>query len=599
MLRSKVGQLDSLRKELTYRRLASRLGSKPRDPPKAATPVQLPLYPQGTSANVPYTADEIYRTLCTVSTSGPTRKHIDVLGVQAVADLPLEQLIPTGYLPPVSWLADPATSGGSNVFPAPIPPPEEKLRNGARRPGHEEFFLRAKEVTMDNEDALRILQRKPPLEGRPAIKLSHFRKMFEGLSDMAEYWDTSLDNYVNTSSESEAVASNMDKAADGGKGSETSQKTPGVSYTGRRIGNGEQMEPSYRVNTITAFVETIVWCFRCAVEPNRKDWLSFHNMLIRVPPSDNVYCTPEDRQQARRGVREGPMMGIQCRSSTMFRKINEMAGEGKCELRDLLFEVALGLFLAQKRDREGKQEIRHWEGKWWCTKPRWGGGPGGPVFEGDGEVTEEGKQERAGVKAKDEVKGEANDKGEKGMTVEGKVSSSKDKPKPSDPARKKQKLSSARAIWNAGLPPQSAWENNVAYQHVGKVESSDHDDVSSPISSLPHSHDEKGTNPLNQIYLISSVIHHISIVHLRVPTRYVAYIGQTTPPPADFVPSQHPWYVLKVRRSRWYDLFDKEDRVEAMRGVWGVVGWLMRSEKKEKRDGGVEKEAHAGGKYRF
>jgi hypothetical protein len=79
-----------------------------------------------------------------------------------------------------------------------------------------------------------------------------------------------------------------------------------------------------------------------------------------------------------------------------------------------------------------------------------------------------------------------------------------------------------------------------------------------------------------------------------------------TPPPADFVPAQHPWYALKVRRSRWYDLFDKEDRIEAMRGVWGVVGWLMRREKKgkgEKGDGGVEKEAQQdltqGGKYRF
>ncbi len=501
MLRSKVGQFDGLKGELTYRHLASGLDSKPRDPPKAATPVQLPLYPQGTSANVTYTAGEIYRTLCTFSTSGPTQNHVDVLGVQVVADIPLEQLIPTGYLPPVSWLADPATSGGSNEFPAPIPPPDEKLRNGARKPGHEEFFLRAKEVIMDNEDALRILQRKPPLEGRPHMKLSHFRKMFEGLSDMAEYWDTSLDNYVTTSTESEAVASNIDKtrqdakAADGGKSSETSPKTPRVSYTGRRIGNGEQMEPSYRVNTITAFVETIVWCFRCAVEPNRKDWLSFHKMMVRVPPFDNVYCTPEDKQQARRGVREGPLMGIQCRSSTMFRKTNEIAGEGKSELRDLLFEVALGLFLAQKRDREGKQEIRHWEGKWWCTKPRWGGGPGGPMVEGDGEVTKEGKQERAGVKAKDEVKGEANDKGEKELKVEGKVSSSKDKPKPSDPARKKQKLSGARAIWNAALPPQSAWENNVAYQHVGKVEGSDHDDVSSPIPSPSHSNKEKELTP--------------------------------------------------------------------------------------------------------
>ena len=29
-------------------------------------------------------------------------------------------------------------------------------------------------------------------------------------------------------------------------------------------------------------------------------------------------------------------------------------------------------------------------------------------------------------------------------------------------------------------------------------------------------------------------------------------------------------------RSRWYDLFSAEDRVEAMRGIWAVLGLLMR-----------------------
>lgn len=68
--------------------------------------------------------------------------------------------------------------------------------------------------------------------------------------------------------------------------------------------------------------------------------------------------------------------------------------------------------------------------------------------------------------------------------------------------------------------------------------------------------------------------------------------------------------MLKVRRSRWYNLLDKEDRVEAMRGVWGVIGWLMRAEggggekgDGGKGDGGVEKEKKRdlteGGKYRF
>lgn len=475
---SELGLSQRSKGELTHQHLASRLDSKPRDPPEAATPVQLPLYPQGTSANVPYTAEEIYRTFCSYSTSGATPEHVDALRVQVVADIPLVQLIPTGYLPPISWLADPATSGGSNVFPAPLPPPDEKLRNGANKPGHQEFFSRAKEVIMDNEDVFRILQRKPPLEGRPHMRIAHFRKTFEGLSDMAEYWDTSLDNYVTTSPALEAVAMDVDEirqeatAADEAKSTETSPNTPRVSYTGRRIGNGEEMAPSYRIKTVTTFVETIAWCFRCRVERTLNDKFRFHSMVIKVPASDSVYCTPEDQQQARRGVREGPLMGIQCRPCIMFRTANEIAGEGKSELMDLFSEVALGLLLAQKRDREGKEEIRHWDGKWWCTKPRWGGGPGGPVAEGDGEVTEDGKEKKAGSKAKDE--------GEKGVKAKGEASASKDMAKPINPALKRQKLSGKRGEWSAGSPPQSVWEKNVVYQHVGKVKGSDHDDVSPP-----------------------------------------------------------------------------------------------------------------------
>lgn len=33
---------------------------------------------------------------------------------------------------------------------------------------------------------------------------------------------------------------------------------------------------------------------------------------------------------------------------------------------------------------------------------------------------------------------------------------------------------------------------------------------------------------------------------------------------------------LEMVRSRWWDMFVPADRVEAMRGVWGMMAWLMR-----------------------
>lgn len=535
--------LDRLNKKtqklLTHNSVATKIEDKPREAPPSATPVQLPQYPHGCLNNVPYTADEIYRLFSTLQKPGPNKRHLEALNVHVVADVALEQLIPNGYIPPTSWLADPATSGGSNAFPAPIPPPNEKLRNGAYKPKHEDFYSRVKELMVNNDDAFCSLQRKPPPQGRPAIKLAHFRKMWDSLSDIAGYWDTSLDRYITT--EPEAAAMDVDqiraevKAVNKGDTQKSTSKTPKVEYTGRRISNGEHMPPMFREHTIAAFVETIVWCFRCRVEqPRIAPKLRFHQMMFGILQSNSVYCTPEDQQQARKGLRQGPVMGIQCRPNFEFRKPNEIPGETKDEIRDLLHEVSLGLSMAQKRDREGKEEDKYWEGKWWCTVPRFGGAPERPAGDDDDE------------EMKDEAK------------ADGKESESDNKTDPSASARKKQKLSGARAKWSAAPPPSSQYEKNVVYQHVGKVKGANYDDI----------------------YLISSLTHHLSILHLRVPSAYSAYLTLHHPPSPDFVPSQHPWYKIEVRRSRWFDLLDAADRVEAMRGIWGVVGWLMRGKGK-------------------
>ena len=40
-----------------------------------------------------------------------------------------------------------------------------------------------------------------------------------------------------------------------------------------------------------------------------------------------------------------------------------------------------------------------------------------------------------------------------------------------------------------------------------------------------------------------------------------------------------------MRRSHWFDLLVAEDRIQAMRGIWAVLDWLMRKvEDPEKPD---------------
>ena len=49
---------------------------------------------------------------------------------------------------------------------------------------------------------------------------------------------------------------------------------------------------------------------------------------------------------------------------------------------------------------------------------------------------------------------------------------------------------------------------------------------------------------------------------------------------------------VTVWRSKWWDLFSAEERVEAMGAVWGMMGWLMRDVREE---GGERMEGVEGG----
>jgi hypothetical protein len=78
--------------------------------------------------------------------------------------------------------------------------------------------------------------------------------------------------------------------------------------------------------------------------------------------------------------------------------------------------------------------------------------------------------------------------------------------------------------------------------------------------------------------MLSSVNHHVSLVHLRVHRRYVDYITQGK---SDFGEesdsSGQPWHTLSLRRTRWYDLMKGEDRVEAFEGAWIMFHYMMKN----------------------
>jgi hypothetical protein len=81
--------------------------------------------------------------------------------------------------------------------------------------------------------------------------------------------------------------------------------------------------------------------------------------------------------------------------------------------------------------------------------------------------------------------------------------------------------------------------------------------------------------------MISSINHHIAILHLRVHRRYLEVLshGDSTYS-TDSDPDQ-PWHILKLQRTRWYDLFDLNDRIEALKATWSVFHYQLRTTHRE------------------
>jgi hypothetical protein len=82
--------------------------------------------------------------------------------------------------------------------------------------------------------------------------------------------------------------------------------------------------------------------------------------------------------------------------------------------------------------------------------------------------------------------------------------------------------------------------------------------------------------------MVSSLNHHISVLKLRVHPLYIQYLTEGTLP--EDTPSDPSWCSPQLHRTQWFDLFDVEDRKEAMRGIWGITSYLMRHQEKSDTD---------------
>ncbi|RMJ22450.1 hypothetical protein PHISP_06675 [Aspergillus sp. HF37] len=359
---------------------------------------------------------------------------------------------------------------------------------------------------------------------------------------MAQYWDSSLDNYYDRPATPQPESSGGDPMdVDDGKPTQSEMVTM---YTGRRTGAGHEMPEDIREETIRSFTEMAAWPFGCqASMPTLPPRLTVRTLLFPIRQSFGAARSPKDRQLARKGVMEGPLFTGQCRPETTFRGADEKPGSGVSEVCDLYREVGAMLLAAQERAREGMTEVKPGEGKWWATRPRWGGAPNDGI-EGDANNSDE-QPATAAESGKQDAGGSGSRKRSKHGHAAGPGS------RRSGNGRR---LSNSER-WKQVQPGPSVWDKRMTYMQIGKIQDS----------------------PFDDIYMVSSINHHLAILHLRVHRRYLDMLttGESEWPAGTDSTGQG-WDELRLRRTRWYDVLDGGERVEAFQGVWRIFHYLMR-----------------------
>ena len=82
-----------------------------------------------------------------------------------------------------------------------------------------------------------------------------------------------------------------------------------------------------------------------------------------------------------------------------------------------------------------------------------------------------------------------------------------------------------------------------------------------------------------QVFLLSSLNHHASVLKLTVHTAYLEVLVSGTMP--EKIPADPMWCKPRLQRTPWYDFFDVEQRATLFQGLWGLTSYMLRRTKIE------------------
>ncbi|KAK3051432.1 hypothetical protein LTR09_007455 [Extremus antarcticus] len=553
-----------------------------RDPPPQTTKVEIPQETHVEQSfwnddSPPPALDELFSKI--VRPVDLSDAHIATLNISILPSCSISDLVPlaadgTSYLPSAE----------------PEPTPDKASYSDAVKSDADEFRKRKDlderlaELAMDNDSVFRTINKTTKGPDRPP-RLAYMRKFFEGLENMSRYWDCSLDCYYDSApqdcrqhspkrqrldndphghdsmidttgtglpafvlaTDDRVHGKSLDEAApkepiarsefrtkaeirrivdDFLRSIEGSTIQPVPKYKGRRNSTGYLMPDNIRSDTVQGFVEGVAWPFQSTLStPRTMPRVCFNKLNLPIRQSAGVYRVPLERSKARKGWVEGPVLGIQTRPEVNFNQTSPKA-ESNARRLDLLRELGALLQLAQDRHKEGKEEVKPGEGKWWTSKVRWGGGTGVQVYQDEDENIDV-------LQAAEELSEPTTDR-----------VGSKDRE-----LRSPKMPTSMRKILRYG---KSQWDPKTEYKAIGKQPGS----------------------PYDKVFLVSSLFHHVAILKLTVHSAYLDYLESSTLPSP--LPEDREWCRPKMERSRWYDLFEKDDRLELFRGLWGIMTYLTR-----------------------
>ncbi|KAI1385227.1 uncharacterized protein F4822DRAFT_412459 [Hypoxylon trugodes] len=576
---------------------SSELAPPPKDVPPP-TPIRLPrCSPQLDESSDQDVQTSLVRYLQRLQRPTELREsHFAALGVHLHSDVPAEEIVPIpSYLPSsIGWdgiSMDEAYSRDATF--------RYPMSNGGRSPDARAYLDRRNELSIPNQDAFRTIRRIKPEAGKQQRRLGNSYEFFKQMEIMAAYWDdTSLPPLPAETQEQSPPLPPRPTEADAGAEQPATGAAPesnarseadpesesqGPQQVTYRTSVGAQMPPDFRHNFISAFVKLVSYGFGCNIFPPRVEprlqllspptkksskSKAPPNQVASYFPSGCVYLAkaPTTREAARAGVTEGPIAAVSARNTTNFKSSAESN-------IDFGRELIAALIIAQHRAREGQPEKRYGEGKWWATEKRWGGGEGGPIGrEVDGDsivgdkdaVESDAERPSSSSTPQNQPEEKAGSSSSLSLTKGGKASLPSIPMRGQPASKKPRKNMSIYDSYRMVRPPSTNWDRKAIYKAVGRPRGADYDDV----------------------FVLSSVFHHFSILRVRVPNQLLkVFAGEAEDVVETDGKKGRSWGKLEIWRSKWFDLFVVEDRLEAMRLLWGVIGYSMRKDEEPEGDG--------------